>query len=57
VALAFVETFCRQQEIKEGELQVTGKNQAARAFYRKVGFVEKDRTVMGKNLRGKYGME
>ncbi|MGC2196660.1 MAG: GNAT family N-acetyltransferase [Terriglobales bacterium] len=46
-ALVFVEAFCRQQEIEEVELQVTGKNRAARAFYRKMGFVVKDRTVLG----------
>ena len=50
-ALTLVEDFCLRKGIRAVELQVTTRNRSARKFYRKAGFSEKARTVMGKELR------
>jgi ribosomal protein S18 acetylase RimI-like enzyme len=49
-ALEGVAEYCRQRGIRAIELQVECGNQAAQAFYRKLGFHRLSRIVMGKSL-------
>jgi diamine N-acetyltransferase len=48
VALAFVETFCRQQNIRYLRLEVETRNEKAQEVYRKCGFREHERLLMTK---------
>ena len=49
--LEFLERFCRAKGIKALELQVGRTNQAAQAFYRRLGFHAHDRIPMSKRFR------
>ena len=50
LALDAVAQYCRGRKISAIELQVEHHNKAARAFYRKLGFRQLSRIVMGKRL-------
>jgi L-amino acid N-acyltransferase YncA len=50
-ALAVLEADCRQQGVRALHLEVDGANAAARALYRRWGFIERARHLMTKWLR------
>lgn len=53
-ALAAVDDYCRERGICTVELQVTGENVEALAFYRRIGFQQLPRVVMTREVSAKH---
>jgi ribosomal protein S18 acetylase RimI-like enzyme len=54
-ALEIVDDYCRAEGIGTVELQVVEDNQAAQAFYRRVGFMRLNRIVMAREVAPRGG--
>ena len=54
-ALEIVDDYCRAEGIGAVELQVVEDNEAAQAFYRKVGFTRLNRIVMAREVAPRGG--